>query len=255
VKLIAAKPMYPTLIFILAFGLMLSGCGGPAEVTEAPVDAPNDTPEVIDSPVPTDSLPPTITFTPEATETREATPTFVVPSTVIRECNPQGAYSLEMPKTNYRFKDDRGLSYVYRIEDYILITVERKTNEAQTSLTDLLDEALESIKTDMQVLDLGEYFAIQLPAGDALSVHYSGTTVLGETINGQLTIVQAQDGTVLVALAIGKFDGPNDMWVEEGQQVYKHLLESIEVYPQGSTVEACPTPGSPNLSQINGTLL
>ena len=184
------KPIRATLIFMLAGSLLFTACGGPDAVTEVP-PTPMDTLaaaevlEVTDTLAPTETLVPTSTFTPDPTRTKEPTPTLIVAKTVVRNCNAVGAYSFEIPKTNYRFKEEGDLTQAYRFDDYVAVKVERKTNEAQDSLNEIMDNELAVIEIDMREYMLGEVTELALLAGDALTVDFSGSLLVDESIVGR----------------------------------------------------------------------
>ncbi len=252
-----AKYKYFLILMILGCGLLLSACGEAAPETEAPsistdtevievMPEETETPEPTEAPLPTETPLPSATDTPAVSQTQEPTATLFVASKVMRDCNALGGYSFEIPKTNYRFKTEGSLTQAYRIDDYVAVRVERKMYEDQDSLAEILDYELGMIEIDMREYTLGEVMELLLPAGEAVTVEFAGVLLVDNSIVGQLTIIALEDGGYLYLIGFGKFDGPNDIWDEEGQQMYTHILESLEVYPQDPDVDYCPTPESPN---------
>jgi hypothetical protein len=104
-----------------------------------------------------------------------------------------------------------------------------------------LDEEAAVIENDMSQYIPGDMVELSLPAGDALTIDFSGPLPTGESIIGQLTVIVVEDGTYLTVIGFGRYDGPNDMWEQEGYQMYTHLLESLEIYPQDQNGDVCPS--------------
>ncbi|MBN2502247.1 MAG: hypothetical protein JXB38_15800 [Anaerolineales bacterium] len=252
-----AKYKYLPILMFLVGGLLLTACGESPPETEAPPIAtetevvevmPEETQtlEPTEALLPTETSLPTATFTPAVSQTLEPTATSIVASAVLRDCNGVGGYSFEIPKTNYRFKSEGSVTQAYRIDDYVAVRVERKTNEAQDSLDEIMDYELGMIEIDMRDYLLGEVTELTLPAGEALTVEFSGALLVDESIVGELTVIALEDGGYLYLVGFGKFDGPNDIWDQEGRQMYTHILESLEIYPQIAGEDVCPTPESSN---------